>query len=62
MKQYKFRCSIYVDFFIQDIADQGLEACREKAQEKADKMSLDIPNSYIGGLGTMDEIMNGKVM
>lgn len=60
----KFRASIYVDIFIdygenEDIKEYDLEKLREAARKKADELQDKIPNSYVGGIGTMQEIMQG---
>ncbi len=39
----------------------GLENLRKKAQDEVEEIGNNIPNSYIGGVATMDEILSDKV-
>lgn len=59
MNTRKFRCSIYVDIFIDDPA--YTEADREAARKIIEDLSSNIPNSYVGGVATMEELMDNKV-
>jgi len=58
----KFRASIYLDLFVdlpQDftsfkkVIDEAREAARLEAQELADRL----PNAYVGGVATVEELM-----
>ena len=55
----KFRCSIYVDIFIDNPIE--LEIDRDEARRQAEEIRDSIPNSYVGGVATMDEILLNKV-
>ena len=55
----RFRCSIYVDIFLDK--PQFNEHDREYAMKKAEELRENIPNSYVGGAATMDEILLNKV-
>ena len=38
----------------------NIEDDRSKAREEVEDINNGIPNSYVGGVATMDEIINGK--
>jgi len=48
----RFRASIYVDVWIE--STDNLEVDRKKAEEQINKISDQIPNSYVGGVAVLD--------
>ena len=60
MKRLHFRGSIYVDFYIFCEEDEGPEEARKRAQRNIEGYARGIPNSYIGGVATIREIMKNS--
>jgi hypothetical protein len=80
---HKFRCSIYIDIFVQEHCKHckevpkwwdefkctnptghemaTLEDNHKVAQAEIEDISSKLPNSYVGGVATMDEILLNKV-
>lgn len=59
MKRLHFRGSIYVDFYI-FLEDEGPEEARKRAQRSIEGYARGIPNSYIGGVATIEEIFKDR--
>lgn len=79
----KFRCSIYVDIFIEESCKHcgevprwwdefactnpsghelaELEDDRKTARKEVEEINNDIPNSYVGDVATMDELLLNRV-
>ena len=58
-KNYRFRASLYVDIFISPDAANDLESARMLAEEKMDKLSNAVDNSYVGGVAYYDPHKSG---